>query len=221
MFTPHRSPNDLTEVNVTQPFIGENVTSRFGVSINRHIHAQGSKLSKYHEGQGHKKVEARECCTMKFSDIPENYREIPEKLFNPFDKTSSEKQGNPKPVLLFMTENQRQYEEDALITQLGARNVTYSHAQYLRRLETEKSRPWLVGEDQNLTALGKVEKLKIYIDQGGFHLSSWHNEWINPHRGGDQAQRSQKLMNVTLAFQNKLINSYFTLQSKLAFMVRF
>lgn len=156
-----------------------------GILLNRHIHAQGSKLSKYHEGQGHKKVEARECCTMKFSDIPENYREIPQKLFNPFDKTSSENQGNPNPVLLFMTENQRQYEEDALIAQLGARNATYTHAQYMRRLETDKARPWLVGEDQNLTALGKVEKLKNYIDQGGFHLSSWHNKWINQQREGD------------------------------------
>ena len=146
-----------------------------GILLNRHIHAQGSKLSKYHEGQGHKKVEARECCTMQFSDIPEDYREIPQKLFNPFEKTNSEKQSNPKPVLLYMTENQRQYEEDALIAQLGARNVTYTHAQYLRRLDTERARPWLVGEDQPKTALGKVERLKIYIDQERFHLLSIQN----------------------------------------------
>ena len=69
------------------------------------------------------------------------------------------------PVFQFMKENMNQYHENPLITQLAPRNVTYTHAQYMRRKDAEQSRPWLVGEENKLTALAKVQKLKNYLDE--------------------------------------------------------
>ena len=55
-------------------------------SQNRHIHPQGATLAKFHEDNKN----TSDCCVTKLSDIPEEFRDIPQRFLNPFTEAKSE-----------------------------------------------------------------------------------------------------------------------------------
>ena len=131
-------------------------------SKNRHIHPQGATLAKFHED----KKSTDDCCVIELSQIPEDYRDIPQRLLNPFKEAKSEESNKDRPILQYMKETVQQYDENPIITQLATKNYTYNQSRYHRRKEIDDSRPWLKGEPADkLTPLARLEKLQSYIDK--------------------------------------------------------
>ena len=88
-----------------------------GATLNRHIHPQGTSISKYRDP-----TKTEPCCKVSLDDLPEIYRHIPSELIG---ATDTQVESNNNPIHSYMKEVVEGYKENPVAIQLG-RRITYS-----------------------------------------------------------------------------------------------